>query len=862
MAIENPRTIAAEAISDNPADSEYHFLDVGGQKYGECTLVRVGQFHMLIDGSHEKDFRGQAGYRSIPAQLEEIFGHPPPFNIDVLVVTHCHADHIGCLPALVSNDIVKPSWALITDPKLGFGRTRDDDNAVDLASDRTRALAAVLREEDVSDLPDRELEEFIDATASVESKYEGMVESLRRRNVDIVPYEGRAIPTALRRLLERHEIRLLGPSEEQLLLAAEQISLTNEDASDSVDSALSSDAGLSNVELYRRIVADDQTRDGGGSRGSAMNCQSITFACGPPGARVLLAGDMQFTEPGVRGADDEVARLRRLVTDLGPYRVYKTTHHTSHNGQDDDLLTALGNPPIIVHSGGLRDPGHPFPGVLKMLKARRARIKFARTDRNGHITVKPDLAAIEDALKISRGRLNDFTDNVVDDLASEETGTILPIVQQSVGSGAQVVIVNLPAGAVDMTVAGVRIVVRGAIDAGGAGGDPQPEAKSRERIAEPARSRVLASTTAINFADGRKLRPLLFVTDTGKLEANIGREEAAAATAAIKGAGHVICETGGSTRPAVELVRTRIRDNPNLTGIVILGGYDVVECPMVDVLSPDLRAALGSEANLDSDGFKVWCDEPYGDLDGDHVSERPISRIPDAHDSTLFLTALQARAVVPDNRFGVSNIERPFAKDIWRSISGAAPMKVSEKFLSSGVTASDTAGSLQYFMLHGSDSDATRFTGEFDGGGGSTRAFDIEKVPPKFSGIVFSGCCFGALTVSQKAAATRTAKPVPRLPQRSIALSYLLAGANAFIGCTGSHYSGKKTDPDLNYASRLHTHFWELMPRLENGPAMALFAARRAFGDDISRRASTMDSLDVARRLKNRTQFTCLGLGW
>jgi hypothetical protein len=625
---------------------------------------------------------------------------------------------------------------------------------------------------------------------------------------------------------------------------------------------LNSDAGLSNVALYRRIVADDAAADGGHSRGSAMNCQSITFACGPAGARVLLAGDMQFTEPGVRDADDEVAKLRRVVTDHGPYRVYKTTHHTSHNGQDDDLLTALGNPSIIVHSGGLRDPGHPFPGVLKLLKARRARIKFARTDRNGHITVRPGLAAIEDALEISRGRLNDFTDNVVDDLAGEEAGAALPIVHQTTGSNPQVVIVNLPAGAVDMTVSGVRIVVREAADSTQPGRERQPEPVSRGRQVTPARPRAAVSTTDINFADGRRLRPLLFVTDSEKLGANIGRQEAAAAIAAIKGAGHVVCETASSTRPAVEQARDLLRGNPHLTGIVILGGYDVVECPVVDVLPADLRAVLGSEADRDSDRFKVWCDEPFGDLDGDHVSERPISRIPDARDSTLLLTALQAKAVVPDNRFGVSNIERPFAKDIWRSVPGAASIKVSEKFLSANVMPGDTAGSMQYFMLHGSESDATRFTGEFEGGGGSTRAFDIDKVPPKFAGVVFTGCCFGALTVSQKAIVTRSGKPVPRVPERSIALSYLSAGANAFIGCTGSHYSGKNADPDSNYAARLHAHFWQLMPRLENAASMALFAARRAFGDDISRRASTMDSLDVARRLKNRTQFTCLGLGW
>ena len=100
----------------------YHFLDVGATRYGECTLVRFGDLAVLIDGSHEGDFEPKAGHASIPEQLAEIFGHAPPFTITLLVVTHCHADHIGCLPRLVKEAVIKPSWALITDHKLGFGR--------------------------------------------------------------------------------------------------------------------------------------------------------------------------------------------------------------------------------------------------------------------------------------------------------------------------------------------------------------------------------------------------------------------------------------------------------------------------------------------------------------------------------------------------------------------------------------------------------------------------------------------------------------------------------------------------------------------------------------------------------------------
>src|SRR6187455_1837116 len=69
-------------------------LDVGKTKYGDCLLVRHDQRSILIDGAHPGDTV------SIRAQLASLLQHPPPFAVDLLVVTHCHLDHIGCLPAL------------------------------------------------------------------------------------------------------------------------------------------------------------------------------------------------------------------------------------------------------------------------------------------------------------------------------------------------------------------------------------------------------------------------------------------------------------------------------------------------------------------------------------------------------------------------------------------------------------------------------------------------------------------------------------------------------------------------------------------------------------------------------------------
>src|SRR3954454_20857528 len=76
------------------AGAEYYLLDVGSQQYGDCIFCRFGNKTVLIDGGHSSDFAGQSGYDSIPAQIEQILGHKPPFDLTLLVVTHAHSDHI------------------------------------------------------------------------------------------------------------------------------------------------------------------------------------------------------------------------------------------------------------------------------------------------------------------------------------------------------------------------------------------------------------------------------------------------------------------------------------------------------------------------------------------------------------------------------------------------------------------------------------------------------------------------------------------------------------------------------------------------------------------------------------------------
>ena len=95
---------------------------------------------------------------SIPEQLEQILRQGPPFDISLLVVTHCHSDHIGCLPALVENDIIRVERALVADENLGFPGGGQDS----VSEPNLKRLLAALREEPRTGFRSQaELEEFL-----------------------------------------------------------------------------------------------------------------------------------------------------------------------------------------------------------------------------------------------------------------------------------------------------------------------------------------------------------------------------------------------------------------------------------------------------------------------------------------------------------------------------------------------------------------------------------------------------------------------------------------------------------------------------------------------------------------------------
>src|SRR5688572_30289430 len=109
-----------------PEPFKVHLLDVGPEEYGDAILLQLGATTVLIDAAHPGDHRSREGHPSIPDQLDELLGGGPPHALSLIIATHAHQDHIGCLPRLVKDGIVTAKWALLADPGLGWGRTPSD----------------------------------------------------------------------------------------------------------------------------------------------------------------------------------------------------------------------------------------------------------------------------------------------------------------------------------------------------------------------------------------------------------------------------------------------------------------------------------------------------------------------------------------------------------------------------------------------------------------------------------------------------------------------------------------------------------------------------------------------------------------
>jgi hypothetical protein len=293
---------------------------------------------------------------------------------------------------------------------------------------------------------------------------------------------------------------------------------------------------------------------------------------------------------------------------------------------------------------------------------------------------------------------------------------------------------------------------------------------------------------------------------------------------------------------------------------VVLGDYDVTAPARFDCLPEDVREGIGAEVD-DPDNFVVWSDGPYGDRDSNGIQEVPVSRVPDAGSPEFFWRCLTRPYVSLNSGYMLRNVNRPFADAVHALLPNGSRRLESRPTRPNGVRPEQLRDTHVYLMLHGSDYDAGRFWGEEEDG--HVEAINCAVLPESLNGVVFAGCCWGAMIGREPAYRVVTDDPpLSRRIEDSMALSCLGRGATAFVGCTGAHYS-PVSKPYNYYGHPLHASFWEAI-REGQPPSAALFSARQTYRVNLPHPTpGDRPALDeLAIELKIYQQFTCLGFGW
>ncbi len=80
----------SESFTENDARLQIHYIDVG---QGDSSLILFGETSVLIDAG-ERDMGGRVSDYLDSLEIE---------NIDYIIATHPHSDHIGGLPDIINN---------------------------------------------------------------------------------------------------------------------------------------------------------------------------------------------------------------------------------------------------------------------------------------------------------------------------------------------------------------------------------------------------------------------------------------------------------------------------------------------------------------------------------------------------------------------------------------------------------------------------------------------------------------------------------------------------------------------------------------------------------------------------------------
>jgi beta-lactamase superfamily II metal-dependent hydrolase len=837
------------------SDFTVHLLDVGAFNYGDSILCRFGGTTVLIDGGTPRSGTASQSvvlgedvqHSPIQDQARKILGQTgSTLKVDLLVVTHCHSDHMGCLPDLVQAGKLSCDWALVADPQLGYGITSDSDEppVPEQMSGRDKLWLA-LREEPLFDASDEQIAMFIADSAEEYGKYVAFVNHLNGALGDrCVVYRGPAETDSpgLAALLAQFSdtgLHIYGPSFDLLAGCAERLVGRSEDVMP--DEVGDSTGEL--VEAYRTAVQAFRNQDAeDGEDGAAVNCQSLVMRVGPAGQQVLLTGDMQFASPAVGSvATPLVKTLLTTVNADAPFAAVKLSHHGASNGQNKTILTKWGAP-LLAISTGSKSTKHPTEPVLVALEQiESSGVTWGRVDMNGRCTFTSTQSTM--ALSVERGSVNDKTrPSARSGDAVVETGLPGPP-EAPRFSVTQRETTDLVEVHVTVPHRKTKVTVTIQVEPDDAGPFGEAIAARRQRADAPQR----------RLGDGRQLPRLVFATDPDRLARLIGAAAVQQVSASLQGGPHVFVTGRGDELLA--RVRTAIKSDTAIKGVVLLGGYGVVPSQIISTLP----AELADLRIPDRDRLQVWSDDGYGDRDGDGVPELPVSRVPDGRSAEFLLGALKAAPQrTAGERSGIRNIRRPFANGVYGLLPGRRPLFTSAP-TPPDVPPFPLAGDVLYLMLHGMSSDTSVFTGEDDDGGYPV-ALSVDDVPTPCPPVVLTGCCYGALIVDTRARDAQPGSSVGDIPVRdSIALTCLQRGANAFIGCTGVHYS--PTQGTLTYFGEpMHRRFVQHVLSGKT-PSEALWSAKVDYAAGIPHRPGARPE-EIAYEHKILRQFTCLGLGW
>ncbi len=384
-------------------------LEMGDVEFGDCIFVDLDGFKMLIDGGHPGDFDKNANIRN---QLKKLTAEP--FSVDLLVVTHSHNDHIGCLPEMIKNNKLKAKFALVSDPDNRWGKPGGQD-ALGLDA-RARSVLDVLGEE----LPPPDSPNFaaaVDAGATLEKRYRDMIEGLENANTKVVRYRTDPLKP-ITDLLKGKGVEILGPTKKHLGICSKALTKAQQDAVQALQGTLAQDATMSTADAVRSMLEDSMDALDAAKVKGAINDLSIVMTVKLGSDKVLLPGDMQFADPEMTGLEDEMKKLVKKVKSKGPYKAIKIAHHTSYNGWDEALHRTVLPAEILVHSGGRMDEHHPEKKTLEMMEDFSAGHTFLRTDRNGMITLEVKNGQLETSFK---GNPNNFTPNEGHDVSVAAT---------------------------------------------------------------------------------------------------------------------------------------------------------------------------------------------------------------------------------------------------------------------------------------------------------------------------------------------------------------------------------------------------------------------------------------------------------